>query len=265
MNNSLSFDRAAGYYDRTRPLFEPIAQQGIQAILEITGPAARILDVGAGTGRISIPLLKRGADLVGCDLSGEMLKRLQEKLPSARITQTDASRLPFPTAQFEAVLTVHVIHLIAPWREALGEFRRVLAPGGVYLNVRTYAAVGNSIREELRQFWRRWVEAQGAKIHQPGVRDYQEFLSELGSMGAHISEEEVVRYPAPFTLREELGRFTGRVYSDAWHIPDDIFKASMQELYAWVTQEYGDLDQPREDLVRFVIDVARFGKVNYPL
>ena len=39
MNSSRSFDRAASYYDQTRPLPGPIAEAGMQAILEITGPS----------------------------------------------------------------------------------------------------------------------------------------------------------------------------------------------------------------------------------
>src|SRR5215510_15678751 len=132
MNPSRSFDRAADIYDQTRPLLEPI-KHGLQTILDIISPKARVLDVGTGTGRISIPLLERGLDLIGCDISSKMLRRLQDKFPAARIAQADASLLPFPNNQFDAVLTVHVMHLIPPWREALREFRRVLAPGGTYL------------------------------------------------------------------------------------------------------------------------------------
>src|SRR5262245_2671448 len=157
MSNSRSFDRAASIYDQTRPLFEPIAKHGIQAILDLTGPSARILDVGTGTGRISVPLLQRGADLIGCDISSKMLSRLQEKLPSARIAQADASLLPFPTAKFDVVLTVHVMHLIPPWREALREFQRVLKPNGTYLNVKTWAPAGVSVREQIRDYWRQWL------------------------------------------------------------------------------------------------------------
>lgn len=258
MNDSLSFDRAAGFYDQTRPFPEPVARLGIQAILDLTGSAARILDVGTGTGRVSIPLLDRGADLIGCDLSSKMLRRLQEKYPPARLVQTDATRLPFAYARFDAVLTVHVLHLISSWQEMLREIRRVLVPGGIYLNVRTYAPIGMTTRERIRLYWRGWLENQGVKIYQPGVRDHQPVVDELSSQGAHLTEVEVVRFALPYTLREELGRFTARVYSDAWHIPNDVFEASLQELHTWVAQEYGDLDQPREDEVRFVIDAVRF-------
>jgi ubiquinone/menaquinone biosynthesis C-methylase UbiE len=258
MSNSLSFDRAAGYYDQTRSIPEAVLRQGVQAILELTGPAARILDVGTGTGRISIPLLEAGADLVGCDLSAPMLKRLQEKHPAMRILQADATRLPFPSSHFDVVLMVHVIHLIAGWQEALLEVRRVLRSGGAFLNVRTYDHAGFSIREQMHDFWREQVEAHGVTLHQPGVRDHQRFLDELETMGAELCEVDVVHYSRRYTLREAMDHFRGRIFSNAWQVPDDVHEASMQEVQSWVEREYGDWDAQREDEVKFVIDVARF-------
>jgi ubiquinone/menaquinone biosynthesis C-methylase UbiE len=258
MNSSRSFDRAADIYDQTRFLLEPIATHGVQAILDIIGSQARVLDVGTGTGRISVPLLERGVDLIGCDLSARMLRRLQEKFPFARIAQADAALLPFPTAHFDFVMTVHVLHLIPPWREALREFKRVLKPDGTYFNAKTWEAVGTSIRGEMREFWRSWLKAHGVNAYLTGVQRNAESMPELGALGAHLTEVEVIRYPLMFTLRGELERFASRAYSDAWDVPEAIFEISMQELRTWVDHEYGDLDQQRADQVRFVIDVARF-------
>jgi SAM-dependent methyltransferase len=258
MNNSRSFDRAASFYDQTRPLAETIAKPGIQAILDITGPGRHLLDVGTGTGRISIPLLERGLDVIGCDLSSKMLSRLQEKLPSARIAQADATYLPFPSEHFEFVMTVHILHLIPFWRDVLREIARVLQPGGAYLNVKTWGSAGVSMRERLRVFWRDWLQTEGFNASNPGLQDQKEFVRELESMGADLKEVEVLRYPLTFTLREELERFASRIYSDSWDIPNPVFDASLKELRAWIENEYGDLDQPRQDEVRFAIDIARF-------
>jgi len=258
MSNSRSFDRAADFYDNTRPLAGPAAKTGIQAILDITGPRAHILDVGTGTGRISIPLLERGLDLIGCDISSRMLLRLHEKFPSARIARADASSLPFPSSHFEFVMTVHILHLIPPWRDVLREVWRVLKPGGAYLNVKTWGSAGVSIRDRLRTYWRDWLGAEGFNANNPGLHDQTEFLKELQSIGAHLSEVEVMRYPLTFTLREELDRFASRIYSDSWDLPNPVFDASIKELRTWVEGEYGDLDGPREDEVRFAIDIARF-------
>ena len=264
MSTSRSFDRVASIYDQTRPLHDPIAKHGLQAILDIAGPKARILDVGTGTGRISVPLLERGANLIGCDISTKMLRLLQEKLPTARIAQADASQLPFPAARFDIVLTVHVLHLIPPWREALREFRRVLVSGGTYLNVKTWDAVGVSIRGKMWEFWRDWLKTQGVDARPSGLRDDAEFQSELQALGAQRMEVEVIRYPVTFTLRGELEHFASRSSSNTWDIPEDAYTASLAELRAWVAREYSDLDPDKqlEDQVRFVIDVVRFTQGN---
>jgi len=258
MNASQPFDRAANVYDQTRPLPEPSATHGIQAILDITGPEALILDAGTGTGRISIPLLERRARLVGCDLSMKMLRRLQEKFSSEQLIQTDVAALPFPTNYFDALLTVHVMHLVGPWREALREFRRVLKPGGKYLNIRTYEPVGISIREQARDFWHSWITTRGIDVRHPGVQNRTELLQELQRMGASVTEIEAVRYTHAYTLGEELERYQTRVYSDTWKIPDAIFEASVQELRARLVRDYVSLDQQVEDEVRFAIDAVLF-------
>lgn len=258
MRNSRHFDRAANFYDQTRLLLEPIAKYGIPAILDLIRVNARVLEVGSGTGRISIPLLERGVDLIGCDLSSQMLRRFQEKFPSARIARADAALLPFPTAQFDVVMTVHVLHLIPSWREVLREFRRVLVPGGSFLNVSTGAEVGVSVNSKIRRFWRGWMKANGVDVGHPGAREREDLLQELRSLGAELSEVEAIRFTESFNLREELDRFTSRIYSETWDLPEAIFDESMKELRAWVTAEYGKLDQTITDEVRFFIDVARF-------
>jgi len=258
MNTSLSFDQAADFYDQTRPLFDATADLGIQALLDAAGRGARILEVGTGTGRISIPLMERGADLVGCDLSAKMLARQREKYPAARLAQSDAASLPFPTGSFDAVLTVHVMHLIGPWRAALREFKRVLKSNGVLLNVRTYEAVGVSIRSQMRDTWRSWLETQGVDTRHPGAQSGEEVRAELQSLGAHLKEVEVIRFSTSYTVRSELDRYVRRIFSDTWSVPEPIYQASLAELSAWSAREYGDLDQERVETIRFVFDVASF-------
>jgi ubiquinone/menaquinone biosynthesis C-methylase UbiE len=258
MKTSRSFDQAADMYDNTRPLFDATADVGIQAILDAAGLGARILEVGAGTGRISLPLLERGANLVGCDLSAKMLSRQREKYPAARLVQADAVFLPFPSGHFDAILTVHVMHLIGPWREALREFRRVLKSGGAHLNVRTYESVGESIRGQMRDHWRDWLKTQGVDTSHPGAQSADEVQAELESLGAHLQEVEVLRFPHSYTVRAELDRYANRVFSETWSVPEEIYQASLIELHAWVKQKFGELDAEIEEMDCFVFDIAHF-------
>jgi ubiquinone/menaquinone biosynthesis C-methylase UbiE len=257
MKSSLSFDHAASFYDSTRDLPEPGATLGIQAILDITKPGAHILDVGTGTGRISVPLLERGADLFGCDLSTKMMAQLRQKFPPARLVQADASQLPFPGQHFDALLTCHVMHLVGPWREALREYRRLLKPGGVYINVRTEQE-GESVRKQMRDFWQSRVKAHGANSLRPGAQSEKELQSELSKMGTEVRQVEVVRFLRTYSVREVIQDTANRTHSHTWGIPDDIFAASLKELRDWAEHTYGDQDQKIEEESQFILDLAYF-------
>ena len=161
--SSLSFDRAAGFYDRPgicRSL--PLPSRYRQFSKQLVRPHG-ILDVGTGTGRISVPMLLRGADLIGCDLSTRMMSLLRGKYPQARLARADAVVLPFPAGHFDALTTCHVMHLVGPWRRALEEFRRVLKPGGIYINARTRRGRGQSVREQIRNHWKVKVQELGGE------------------------------------------------------------------------------------------------------
>ena len=254
---SRSFDRAADYYDQTRELPEPIATDGIPALLQRIAPHGEILDVGTGTGRISVPLLRLGAHLTGIDLSLSMMGKLRQKHPAAPLAQADASRLPFKARQFDAVLTTHVMHLIGPWREALREYRRVLKPGGVYIDSIQWHDTSSRLTR-IRDRWRALVEAQGVQWRRPGVQDREELEAELKFMGAQVEAVEVLRYHATATPRERLDQIHSRICSDAWDVPDEVFEATFREITAWTKNEIGPLDRPITEERRFILRIVRF-------
>ncbi len=79
---SVSFDRAASYYDDTRAMPPEVVDAVTNAILDalVANGAGRLLEVGIGTGRISLPLMARGLPVTGVDISPSMTARLREKL-----------------------------------------------------------------------------------------------------------------------------------------------------------------------------------------
>ena len=256
---SISFDRAAGYYDATRGMPEPLATHGIAAILQHLQPrpGALLLEVGTGTGRISLPLLERGANLMGCDLSSKMLARQRDKNSAVRVAQADAARLPFAARQFDGLLTIHVLHLMSEWRQALREFRRVLKPGAAYVN--SWNAHGLlDVDARVRDAWRGMVEAHGADWRRPGIQTRDELLNEARAMGAQVQEVAAVDFAESLTAGEVLEAIASRVYSDTWDVPTDVFEATIRELRAWTAANYEDLAAPLPVERRFILDVIRF-------
>lgn len=245
--SSVNFDRAAGFYDQTRPLSPELEAFGLPAILDWAGPGGRLLEVGVGTGRIAGPLWRQGAQLAGCDIAPAMLARLRAKHPGAPVALGAAGRLPFASARFRVVLTVHVLHLVADWRAALDEFRRVLTPGGAHV-VYWYQADPQAPAQRLRQHWRSRVVDRGGAWRRPGVSGPEELTQAVTALGGQLARRlDLPGERAPYTAREVLGAIARRTYSDAWDVPEAIHAASLLETEAFARAEYGDLDRPQSE------------------
>ena len=93
---------------------------------------AWVLDVGCGTGDLSIELFeKTAARVTGIDFCRPMLKLAKAKAPRIAFIEGDALRLPFADASFEGLTIGFALRNLASVEEGLGELLRVLKPGGV--------------------------------------------------------------------------------------------------------------------------------------
>jgi len=101
-----------------------------------------LLDVATGTGRVPLALVRNrfavaGGQIVGLDLSREMLRQARAKLWDYRdrvsLVWQDASRLPFDDGAFDAVTCLEAVEFLPNPREALAEMVRVLAPCGLLM------------------------------------------------------------------------------------------------------------------------------------
>ena len=114
--------------------FERQAKDQALALLG-AGSAQRLLNVGVGTGkeqRVLQAALPPGGHSFGVDLSGEMLKLSQQRVPETHLCQADAGNLPFAARSFDRLLCTYVLDLLgtAVLPQVLAEFHRVLQPGG---------------------------------------------------------------------------------------------------------------------------------------
>jgi ubiquinone/menaquinone biosynthesis C-methylase UbiE len=112
---SSPYDAAAPSFDRYRALPEGVPEAIRYAVLEVFDlMRPRLLDLGAGTGRIGRAFVAAGDDYVGVDVSLGMLREFSAYLTQRRyapaLVQADGERLPFRDATFDAVL-----HLRQPW------------------------------------------------------------------------------------------------------------------------------------------------------
>ena len=104
-----------------------------EAVLSAIGPVEdkKVLEVACGTGRFTVMLAERNADITGLDISGPMLQQGRKKATAAGVDdhvgfmRGDAARLPFPDNHFDTVLAMRFFHLADTPAAFLAEMRRV--------------------------------------------------------------------------------------------------------------------------------------------
>lgn len=124
---SISFDRLASVYEKTRGGLV----RGRSYARSIAGHlhTGAVLEIGIGTASIALPLAELGHDVVGVDLSRNMLELAHERL-GPRVAVGDVMALPIAGASVPNVVAVWVLQLVGDVEATLREARRVLRPGG---------------------------------------------------------------------------------------------------------------------------------------
>jgi SAM-dependent methyltransferase len=153
----------AAAYDRGRPEYPAEALAWIAGRLGV-GPGRRVLDAGAGTGKLSRGLAAAGAEVLALEPVAAMRERLAG-IPGVRALDGTAEAIPLPDGSVDAVACGQAFHWFRE-AEALAEFRRVLVPGG------RLALLWNTRDESIP-----WVAALGAilETRRRGLPDTYDF------------------------------------------------------------------------------------------
>lgn len=122
------FAAGADDYERGRPSYPADAIELLSRELGI-GPGARVLDLAAGTGKLTRLLVPTGAEVVAVEPVAEMRARLKAAVPLAHVLDGTAERLPLPDASVDAVTVAQAFHWFDA-ETALREIAWVLRPGG---------------------------------------------------------------------------------------------------------------------------------------
>jgi len=126
--NSRSFELVADVYERARPEYPPDAVAWIVEELGLR-PGRTVLDLGAGTGKLTRALVPTGAQVIAVEPGERMLAELRTVLPDVDAHLGAAESIPLPDDSVDAITVGQAFHWFRH-DEALPELHRVLRPGG---------------------------------------------------------------------------------------------------------------------------------------
>ncbi|MFI5938450.1 class I SAM-dependent methyltransferase [Actinoplanes sp. NPDC051494] len=227
-----SFGPAAGAYERGRPPYPP---EALDWLLPPGSP--RVLDLGAGTGKLTRQIAARGLAVTAVDPSEGMLGELRRVLPGVPAYTGTAETIPLPDASVDAVVVAQAWHWVDPAR-AVPEVARVLSPGG-------HLGLIWNLRDETTD----WVRRLGEIMDSPEV----DRRTDIGAPFGPVEK----RY-FPWTHRIDLARLLDMVASRSYVILlSDTDRATLLDRVRELTETHPDLAGRQEFELPYLTECAR--------
>lgn len=126
--DSRPFELVADLYERVRPGYPPEAVRWIAERLDLRSGRI-VVDLGAGTGKLTRSLVETGAEVLAVEPGDAMRAELERALPQVKALRGSAERIPLPDVGVDAITVGQAFHWFR-FDEALPELHRVLRPGG---------------------------------------------------------------------------------------------------------------------------------------
>lgn len=247
------FDAVAPDFDRHRALPEAAAKAVRGAVLAQLLPRPRLLDLGAGSGRIGWPFVAARDDYVGVDLSFGMLRAFRQRQHAAALAQADGCALPFRDKIFDAVLLVQIFGGLQRWRALIDETLRVLRPRGALMLGRMMMpddGVDSSMKRQLAAIVRE--PAAGKPNTRAAAEQY------LAETAGATGEIDAAQWSVTRTPRDFLDRHSGGARFSK--LPPNVRTRALSQLADWAADTFGSLDAGFTETHRFTLRTFTFAE-----
>jgi SAM-dependent methyltransferase len=210
------FERIEAHRYRVEPFIHSIAQFPRHH-------GKTILEVGVGAGTDHLQGARSGCRCFGVDLTQAAIETTRSRLAlyglESTLQRLDAARLPFPDAQFDLVYSWGVIHHSERPEVIVGEIRRVLKPGGLFVGMlygrRSPLAFKVWVRHALLagKPWLGFADVIWDKVESVGTKAYT--VAELKTLFAGFGDFEAIPLITTYDT-DRWPRWLAQFFPDAW-------------------------------------------------
>ena len=246
--DSLSFDPMVQLYDETRTFDQASFDAALDFIVQRFPPRdfPRAFEPGIGTGRIAIPLGRRGYRVAGSDISEQMLAVLKRKLSQSAaplpisVLMADVTALPYRDAAFDLAIAVHLFYFVQNWKTAADEMLRVVRPEGPLVLMHT--GCGTEIPFVIERYKEICAE-RGFPVRHIGASGTNEVVDYLVGRGCRTERiRDRWKWVSRIRLDRGLDYMKSRAYSYTTVAPDDIHLDAIEIVESELRREFGNLE-----------------------
>jgi SAM-dependent methyltransferase len=205
-----SFNEVAALYERARPAYP---QAVIDDLFALTGAQAgdRVLEIGCGTGQVTVPLAERGLRITALEPGADLAAIARTKLtahPDAEVVQRRFEDYDLPPEQFDLVVSATAFHWVDP-KIRVTKSAAALRPGGHLAIIHTHWGVGTDrdpFGSRSQSCYERWEPEAEPAFVPPVMADLPATRPELEDSPSFASIEH--------RLYEQLNRYSTASYLD---------------------------------------------------
>ncbi|MCL2815101.1 MAG: class I SAM-dependent methyltransferase [Oscillospiraceae bacterium] len=261
----IGFEEIGEYYSNAAFFNKTVIDKKCRNIAKITGTGI-LLDLACGDGLYTVPLLKRGVNIIAMDISDKMLSLLYKRAESAEadisslvVCRANALDIPLVDGSVDAVMANSLLHLISKPEKVINEIYRVLKKGGKYITIEDKPDAdifnGQILNEQENIENKKYCEMVGYVQNkyfqilkeEYGISDTKHgwLFNQKKICGEIFKEKDIYMIPMGYKTENIfkdsfLYRMSGKGYSYQSAVPPDIHKNVFERIMIDFTEIYGD-------------------------
>jgi SAM-dependent methyltransferase len=235
-----SFDAVADDYNAYR---SPHPQPVVDAVIALSDlhNGSRVLEIGCGTGQLSVPLAQYGIDLLALELGprlAALARRNLEQFPNAHVETSSFEAWPLPSQQFDAVVSASAFHWLAPDLR-FSKSAEALRPGGFLTILHVHHVQGGApgFFADTQPYYMKWGLSDDLSSQLPTPDNVPTMYPDLEHLPAFRS---VVRRYFEIPMRYSTASYIGWLRTDSLvnSLDDTSRRGFLQDIARLIESKY---------------------------